>query len=69
METDREILIWFHERLEHVHREKNLYDYMHRLRAIIRATKPMAIHREGGCNSLEELLKEMGGGYGKTSER
>lgn len=35
METDREILMWFHERLVHVHKESQLYDYMYRLRWII----------------------------------
>jgi len=57
-ETDREILIWFHERLVNVHGESELYDYMHRLRAIIRATGKTATHRQGGCNSLKEMLKE-----------
>ena len=32
---DREFLIWMHERLEHVHKEPPLFDYMHKLRAII----------------------------------
>jgi hypothetical protein len=59
METDREILIWFHERLVHKHGESELYDYMHRLRSIIRATKPKVIHRGNGCNSLKDLLSEM----------
>ena len=60
METDREILIWFHQRLEHHYGESRLYDYMHRLRAIIRHIPGDAVHRDGdGCNSLEELNKEM----------
>jgi hypothetical protein len=36
--NDREYLTWLHERLEHVHGESPLYDYMHKLRAIIQAT-------------------------------
>ena len=35
---DRDFLIWIHERLEHVHGENPLVDYMHKLRAIIYAT-------------------------------
>lgn len=35
---DKEFLIWLHERLEHVHGEKPTFDYMHKLRAIIKAT-------------------------------
>ena len=62
METDREMLIWFHERLVHRYGESELYDYMHRLRAIIKATKPKATHRQYGCNSLKELQREMNGG-------
>ena len=54
---DREFLCWLHERLEHVHNEPKLYDYMHKLRAIIDATP---IDREtpniARYNSLEELL-------------
>jgi hypothetical protein len=35
---DREFLIWLHDRLTDVHRESPIKDYMHKLRAIIRAT-------------------------------
>lgn len=35
---DKEFLIWLHERMEHVHNESPLMDYMHKLRAIIKAT-------------------------------
>jgi hypothetical protein len=35
---DKLFLKWLHERLEHVHAENPLYDYMHKLRAIINAT-------------------------------
>ena len=36
--TDREFLIWIHERLEHVYKERSLVDFMHKLRALIVAT-------------------------------
>lgn len=36
--NDREFLIWIHERLRCVHRESELVDYMHKLRAVIAAT-------------------------------
>lgn len=36
--TDREFLIWLHERLVHVHKEKKFVDYMHFLRDIIYTT-------------------------------
>lgn len=57
METDREVLIWLHERLEHVHKESGLLDYMHRLRHIIAATPRYAINREAGgaLNGMDEL--------------
>lgn len=61
METDREILLWFHQRLVHVHKERHLLDYMHRLRWIIQATKPRKTSRgqkiKATVNSLEELGK------------
>ena len=37
---DKEFLQWIHDRLEHVHGENPLYDYMHKLRAIIHLTPP-----------------------------
>ncbi len=37
---DKEFLIWIHERLEHVHDESPLYDYMHKLRQIISVIPP-----------------------------
>ena len=35
---DKEFLCWIHERLKFVHNESHLSDYMHKLRAIIKAT-------------------------------
>jgi len=61
METDREILLWFHQRLVHQHDESELKDYMHRLRWIIAATSPKKISRgqkiKQTCNSVGELAK------------
>lgn len=57
--NDRDFLCWIHERLEHVHGESPLVDYMHRLRAII-ATQPLGFrshHR--GTNSLDELVADL----------
>lgn len=58
--NDREFLIWLHARLEHKHGENPQVDYMHKLRAIIRAT-PIDKYTPnvGNCNSLEELEKEL----------
>lgn len=59
--TDREFLMWIHERLELVHGESHLVDYMHKLRAVIRATpaKRRSRNTGEGCNSLEELKREL----------
>lgn len=54
--NDREFLIWIHERLQHVHGENPLTDYMHKLRVIILGTDPL---RETAnvdtYNSIEEI--------------
>lgn len=61
MSTDREVLIFLHERLEHVYGESPLFDYMHRLRAIILAT-PKNERVEGPIlNNMEDLRREIGG--------
>ncbi len=36
--NDKEFLQWIHDRLENVHGESAMIDYMHKLRAIINAT-------------------------------
>lgn len=54
---DRDFLIWIHERLEHVHKEKPLVDYMHKLRCIIK-DYPSEIYTPNdgrGTNSMKEL--------------
>ena len=54
--TDRAFLMWLHERLEHVHGERPIADYMHKLRAIIKATSRAQLSpNTGTANSLEEL--------------
>lgn len=56
---DREFLIWLHERLEHVHKEHHLLDYMHKFRAVISAIpENQETNSYLGKNSLEELIKE-----------
>ena len=53
---DRDFLIWLHERLEHVHKENSMVDYMHKLRAIIKATpEDKETLNIGSGNSLEDL--------------
>ena len=74
--NDRDFLIWIHERLEHVHGESPLKDYMHKLRAIIKATPADKVTPNMGTeNSLPALLKDMQnmeawrGARQKTNER
>lgn len=57
--TDREFLIWLHERLEHVHGENDLVDYMHFLRKIIRGTPADKRTIQPFSNSLEDLKKQL----------
>lgn len=60
METDREILCWFHQRLVYLHKESPLYDYMHRLRWIIQSMDNKKTSRgqkiNETCNNTKELL-------------
>lgn len=59
METDREILLWFHQRLVNKHGENPLRDYMHRLRWIIQAMPTRKTSRgqkiSKTCNGVDEL--------------
>jgi hypothetical protein len=59
---DRDFLIWIHARLEHVHGESHLVDYMHKLRAIIAATPPDQVspNTGQGKNSLPALIESLG---------
>ncbi len=59
METDREMLIWYHERLRCQHGDDELTDFMHRLRAIILATPARKRTRTGVCNSMKDLYKQL----------
>lgn len=56
--TDRDFLIWIHERLEHVYKEDPLMDYMHRLRDIIYSIpKDQKSYIGQACNDMDDLLK------------
>jgi len=56
--TDKQFLIWIHERLEHVHGEKPIVDYMHKLRAIINSIDSDKVTPNlSSSNSIEELMK------------
>jgi len=57
---DRDFLIWVHERLEYVHGDHPLVDFMHKLRAVISSMNPE--HEtpiRAQFNSLEELKEEL----------
>jgi hypothetical protein len=54
---DRDFLIWIHERLEHVHGENPMSDYMHKLRAVIKGIdKKQLSPNVASSNSLQELF-------------
>lgn len=56
--SDRDFLIWLHNRLTSVYEEDELYDYMHRFRAIIKSIPKNQISRASdGENGIEELKK------------
>ena len=63
--TDREFLMWLHERLEHVHQESPMTDYMRRFRAIIASTPKAskAPNMGEGRNSLGDLRAELENSY------
>lgn len=53
---DKEFLKWLHARLEHVHGENPLVDYMHKLRAIIHATDDcQSSPNTATYNALEDM--------------
>ena len=59
--NDREFLMWLHERLENVHGEDDCYDYMHKLRAIIKATPANKVTPNMGTgNSLNDTRRDLG---------
>ena len=60
--TDREILIWIHQRLVKVHKESEIMDYMHALRSVIHGMPPDKQSRGPVCdmhsmNVLEEIRR------------
>ena len=56
---DKDFLKWLHRRLVDVHGEKELYDYMHKLRSIIYHINPEAVSPNNlKYNSLDDLEKE-----------
>ncbi len=58
---DRDFLIWLHERLSKVHGERDMADYMHKLRAIIKATDAEKITPNCGTgNCIEDVMKDLG---------
>ena len=58
--TDRDFLIWLHERLTNTHGENPLVDYMHKLRAIIKETPKDKITPNCGLSSnIHELCVEL----------
>jgi hypothetical protein len=59
--TDRDFLIWLHERLENVHKENAHLDYMHKLRAIIKAMPADKVTPNmSAYNSLHDLRRDLG---------
>ena len=57
---DRDFLMWIHERLEYIHDENSLVDYMRRLRGIIKTTRPEITSNTSETNTLEELKRQLG---------
>jgi hypothetical protein len=56
MMSDQEFLIWLHERLTNIHGERDAFDYMYKLRAIIKSTDPEKITPNiATYNSIDEL--------------
>jgi hypothetical protein len=54
---DRDFLIWIYERLEHVHGESPMNDYMRKLSAVIKATdKKQLSPNVVNSNGLQELV-------------
>lgn len=61
LDYDRDFLMWIHERLQNVHGEKELYDYMHRLRCIIANIPDWRVTPNDGrgTNGLETLKQAL----------
>jgi len=53
---DKEFMIWIHERLVGIYGENPLYDYMHKLRAIIKDIPPEQDTKASqGGNNIEDV--------------
>lgn len=52
--NDKEFLQWIHDRLEHMHKENPFYDYMWRLRAVIKNTAP--VNSQPLMNNIPECV-------------
>lgn len=61
--SDRDFLIWIHQRLSHVHGESELVDYMHKLRCIIASTplEQFTPNDGRGGNGYDDLMKRLHG--------
>ena len=57
MLTDREFLLWIHDRLQYVHKENPNVDYMHRLRAIIDDMEPTKTIKMRCMPLIKEKIK------------
>jgi hypothetical protein len=54
---DKQFLAWLHERLQYVHKEDPHFDYMHKLRAIIKNTPDdQTTPNVASGNSLEDVI-------------
>ena len=56
--TDRDFLIWLHERLVLAYNENANYDYMHKLRSIIDATPKDRVTPNSCSKTIQELMNE-----------
>lgn len=59
MMTDQQFLFWIHERLVNVHGERELFDYMHHLRAIILATPKNQTTKNLTCDTNPSEFKKI----------
>lgn len=57
--TDREVLIWIHQRLVLGHGESDIVDYMHKLRAVIAGLPADQRSPQTCTNSMAQLLREL----------
>jgi len=53
--TERELLIWIHQRMVKVHGESPFFDYMHRLREVIARTSNAEMSSSASMTSMDVL--------------